>query len=179
MENQDKQLLEDEKKKEKDSEKTKDIRALAAEHRSRDNKSGVGFLWLFILFMMIVVVGAIVYIFYAPIVRTKYDTYKKDESSRYDLGIKCETVTEEGIAKFEGEVEYGVFVNEVSSDGLAYRAGVMRGDIITKINSYKVKKPKDISKALKKTKSKNTIHILVKRRNEDKYEEYDLTCKKK
>ena len=134
---------------------------------------------MFILFMMIVVVGAIVYIFYAPIVRTKYDTYKKGENSRYDLGVKCETVPEEELSKLESEIEYGVFVDEVLSDGLAYRAGIMRGDIIFKVNSYEIRKPKDISKALKKTKSKNTIHILVKRRNEDKYEEYDLTCKKK
>ncbi|MCR5628789.1 MULTISPECIES: PDZ domain-containing protein [Eubacterium] len=161
----------------KDMDKNKDIHALAAEHRSRDRKTGVGFLWLFILFMMVVVVGAVVYIFYAPIVRTKYDTYKKGESSRYDIGVKSEALSKEGLAKFNGEVEYGVFVNEVISDGLAYRAGVMRGDIILKVNSHKITRPKDISKALKKTKSKNTVHIIVKRLKDDKYEDYDLTCK--
>lgn len=172
MDKQDNQLIGND-----ESDKNKDIHALAAEHRSKDKKTGVGFLWLFILFMMVVVVGAIVYIFYAPVVRTKYDTYKRGENSRYDLGVKCETIDEEGLRKFNGEIEYGVFVNEVLSDSLAYRAGVMRGDIILKINSHKVNRPSDISKALKKTKSKNTVHILVKRRHEDKYEDYDLTCK--
>lgn len=175
MSKQDVQLLDED----KDKDKNKDIHALAAEHRNRDRKTGVGFLWLFILFMMVVVVGAIVYIFYVPIVRTKYDTYKKGENSRYELGIKSDTISEEGLRKYKGEIDHGVFVNEVLSDGIAYRAGVMRGDVILKVNSYEISKPKDITKALKKTKSKTSVHIIVMRLKEDKYEEYDLTCKVK
>ena len=157
--------------------KKQDVHSLREEQITKESQSSAVFLWIVVLVVMTIIVGVIVYVFYAPIVRTKYDTYKKGEDTKFELGVIAEEIVTEKMELSASDITYGVFVDEVLSDGLAYRAGVMRGDIIVKINSKKVKSVDDINKILKKMKSRNTVNIIVRRRKGNEYVKCELSCK--
>ena len=104
-----------------------------------------------------------------------------------DKLIKRETVSEEdkgylGIAVRDISSEDkqmfgypdGVYVDSVGEDGAAYKAGVLVGDIITKINDTKVNTASALVDEVANYKKGETITITVKRADKGKYKEKEL-----
>ena len=57
----------------------------------------------------------------------------------------------------------GVIVSGITENSLASEAGVMLGDIIVKINNYRVKNVNDFNKILKKLKKDEVVRLYIKR----------------
>ena len=67
-----------------------------------------------------------------------------------------------------GDDENGVKINGVVEEGAAERAGLQKGDIITKINDTAIEEYDDLSKALKDTKPEEVIKVTYTRDGQSK-----------
>jgi len=81
------------------------------------------------------------------------------------LGIEAESVDSQ-LAEYFG-VKEGVLVRSVSKNSAAEKAGLKAGDIILKIDEAKVTSPREITRAIRDLKSKNTFPITVMRNHKE------------
>ena len=63
----------------------------------------------------------------------------------------------------------GVVITEVEQGSPAFRAGLVSGDIITRINRQPVRTPQEASRALSAVPSGSTAFILVLRRGQEQF----------
>ena len=94
------------------------------------------------------------------------------EKDRGYLGITVRDISQDEKQMF-GYPD-GVYVDSVGEDGAAYKAGVLAGDIVTKINDTKVKTAQTLVDEVSNYKKGETITITVKRVNKGKYKEKEL-----
>src|SRR5215831_10583357 len=79
------------------------------------------------------------------------------------LGIFGEPLaSEEQLAEFFG-VQDGVLVRSVVKGSAAEKAGIKAGDVITKVDDEKVSSSAEITRVLRKDRTKKTITVIVVR----------------
>jgi len=84
------------------------------------------------------------------------------------LGVAIQRITPELAKSFKLEKEEGALVTEVYSGSPAAKAGLMRGDVITKFNDDDVEDPYDLSLYVGNTKPGSEVTIEVLRSGEEK-----------
>jgi serine protease Do len=77
------------------------------------------------------------------------------------LGISAQEVSEE-ISSMYG-IPVGVYIVEVSSDGAAAKAGIKKGDVLTKLDGKEIKTMADIDAVKKLHKAGDTVSAVVSR----------------
>ena len=102
----------------------------------------------------------------------------RDNEKGY-LGITGRSISD-SVSKAYG-IPVGVYVAAVSDTGAAYKAGIKRGDVITKIDGTTVKTIEEVQEKVNSTKAGTTIKVTIKRSDNGNYidKEIDVTLKGK
>ena len=95
----------------------------------------------------------------------------KDEEKGY-LGISGRTVSE-SLSEAYG-FPIGVYVSAVSDSGAAKKAGIKKGDIITKINDTKIMTIQQVLEKVNSTKAGTEITVTIARSQDGEYKEQDV-----
>lgn len=96
----------------------------------------------------------------------------KDNEKGY-LGVYYSDVTEEIASMYNWPV--GVYVKEALKDGSAYKAGIMTGDIITKVNDTEITAGTQLKEKVTSYRVGTDITITVMRSVNGKFEEKQIT----
>jgi serine protease Do len=81
------------------------------------------------------------------------------------LGIESESLSSQ-LADYFG-VKEGVLVRSVIKDSAADKAGIKAGDVIVKVDDAKVSSPRDITNALRASRTKRTFPVVVVRKQQE------------
>ena len=98
----------------------------------------------------------------------------KDEEKGY-LGITGQSVDSASAKQYN--MPEGVYVTGISDTGAAYKAGILQGDVITKIDGRDVKQVSDIQEIVNSKRVGTTIEVTLKRNNGKEYEEKVIKVK--
>ena len=85
------------------------------------------------------------------------------------LGINGSTVTDELKAYVNPEMPYGVYVTKVNTNSPAYDAGILNGDIITKISGKDIDSVKTFSDVVNSLEKGNVAQVNVQRYGKNEY----------
>ncbi len=104
-------------------------------------------------------------------VRTARETSsKRDQESAEKFGITISQLTPEDIQRQRAPADtQGVLVSEVEQGSPAFRAGLVPGDIITRINRQTVRTPQEAGRVLGAVPSGSTAFILAIRRGQEQF----------
>src|SRR5688572_17488637 len=101
---------------------------------------------------------------------TRETSDEPDEESAEKFGITMSTLTPEQAQRLRAPSDaQGVVITEVEQGSPAFRAGLVSGDIITRINRQPVRSPQEASRALGAVPSGSTAFILVLRRGQEQF----------
>ena len=89
-------------------------------------------------------------------------------TGKVDLGIDFTDITSDETAFYYGVNQTGCYVLSVDSGSNAEKAGVTRGDLVTKVNDTDVSSSSDITNALEKAEVGETVTFTVSRRGTSK-----------
>ncbi len=89
-------------------------------------------------------------------------------TGKVDLGIDFTDITSDETAFYYGVNQTGCYVLSVDSGSNAEKAGVTRGDLVTKVNDTDVSSSSDITDALEKAEVGDTVTFTVSRRGTSK-----------
>lgn len=89
-------------------------------------------------------------------------------TGKVDLGIDFTDITSDETAFYYGVNQTGCYVLSVDSGSNAEKAGVTRGDLVTKVNDKDVSSSSDITTALEKAEVGDTVTFTVSRRGTSK-----------
>lgn len=89
-------------------------------------------------------------------------------TGKVDLGIDFTDITSDETAFYYGVNQTGCYVLSVDSGSNAEKAGVTRGDLVTKVNDTDVSTSEDITTALEKGEVGDTVTFTVSRRGTSK-----------
>ena len=89
-------------------------------------------------------------------------------TGKVDLGIDFTDITSDETAFYYGVNQTGCYVLSVDSGSNAEKAGVTRGDLVTKVNDTDVSSSADITTALEKAEVGDTVTFTVSRRGTSK-----------
>lgn len=89
-------------------------------------------------------------------------------TGKVDLGIDFTDITSDETAFYYGVNQTGCYVLSVDSSSNAEKAGVTRGDLVTKVNDTDVSTSEDITTALEKAEVGDTVTFTVSRRGTSK-----------
>ena len=89
-------------------------------------------------------------------------------TGKVDLGIDFTDITSDETAFYYGVNQTGCYVLSVDSGSNAEKAGVTRGDLVTKVNDTDVSSSSDITTALEKAEVSDTVTFTVSRRGTSK-----------
>lgn len=89
-------------------------------------------------------------------------------TGKVDLGIDFTDITSDETAFYYGVNQTGCYVLSVDSGSNAEKAGVTRGDLVTKVNDTDVSSTSDITAALEKAEVGDTVTFTVSRRGTSK-----------
>lgn len=89
-------------------------------------------------------------------------------TGKVDLGIDFTDITSDETAFYYGVNQTGCYVLSVNSGSNAEKAGVTRGDLVTKVNDTDVSSSSDITTALEKAEVGDTVTFTVSRRGTSK-----------
>jgi serine protease Do len=93
-----------------------------------------------------------------------------DEESSQAFGITIGTLTPDIARRQRAPADAaGVVVSEVEPGSPAFRAGLQRGDIITRINRQPVRTPQEASRLLSAVPSGSTAFLLVLRGGQEQF----------
>ena len=98
---------------------------------------------------------------------------KVSEEQACFMGISCMDVSEEA-RRFYG-LPAGAYVAEVSKDSPADKAGIIKGDIITRFDGISLSSSSELLDTLTYYAAGETVQLTVARSNRGVYEEEDLT----
>lgn len=104
---------------------------------------------------------------------TRQTRSKVSEDQAAYLGISCKEVSAEVSQIYM--IPTGVFVATVEENGPAQKAGVLPGDVLTKIDGTKVTTYTELTNQLQYYAAGETIEIVVKRADGGEYVEHTLT----
>lgn len=97
---------------------------------------------------------------------------KVDASEEGYLGISCHDVSTDAQAY---GIPAGVYVAEATDGGVAQKAGIRQGDIITKFDGQTVTSVSEIKSLLQYYKAGETVDVVVERMSNDGYAEVTLS----
>jgi serine protease Do len=101
---------------------------------------------------------------------TRETSNEPDEESSQAFGITLNQLTPETARRLRAPADAeGVLVSDVEQGSPAFRAGLVRGDIITRINRQPVRTPQEASRALGAVPSGSTAFILVLRNGQEQF----------
>ncbi len=89
-------------------------------------------------------------------------------TGKVDLGIDFTVITSDETIFYYGVNQTGCYVLSVDSGSNAEKAGVTRGDLVTKVNDTDVSSSSDITAALEKAEVGDTVTFTVSRRGTSK-----------
>lgn len=89
-------------------------------------------------------------------------------TGKVDLGIDFTDITSDETAFYYGVNQTGCYVLSVDSGSNAEKAGVTRGDLVTKVNDTDVSSSSDVTAALEKAEVGDTVTFTVSRRGTSK-----------
>lgn len=93
-----------------------------------------------------------------------------DEQDTQGFGITLSALTPETARRLRAPADaQGVLVSDVEQGSPAFRAGLTRGDIITRVNRQPVRTPQDASRALSAVPSGGTAFLLVLRGGQEQF----------
>jgi serine protease Do len=93
-----------------------------------------------------------------------------NEESSSAFGITITNLTPEAARRLRAPSDAeGVLVSEIEQGSPAFRAGLQRGDIITRINRQPVRTPQEASRALSAVNSGSTAFLLVLRNGQEQF----------
>jgi len=92
-----------------------------------------------------------------------------DEEPSQGFGITLTALTPEIAKRLRATDAQGVLVSEVEQGSPAFRAGIARGDIITRVNRQPVRTPQEASGALSQVSSGGTAFLLVLRGGQEQF----------
>jgi serine protease Do len=93
-----------------------------------------------------------------------------DEEPSQGFGVTLTTLTADTAKRLRAPSDaQGVLVSDVEQGSPAFRAGVSRGDIITRINRQPVRTPQEASRALAQVPSGGTAFLLVIRGGQEQF----------
>lgn len=95
----------------------------------------------------------------------------KDDEKGY-LGISCENITQQQNMVYN--IPVGVYVTEVSKNGAADKAGIMAGDIITKVNGTKVETRSSLQSRITSKRVGTVVKITFQRSEFGAYKEHEV-----
>lgn len=97
---------------------------------------------------------------------------KVPESEMGYMGITPQTVTDEAVLYYS--MPEGVFVVDVAEGSAAQKAGIMKGDIITKMDGERVKTAEQLREVLSYFRSGEEMNLSISRRVDGEFENLDL-----
>lgn len=103
--------------------------------------------------------------------KTRVD--KVEESEMGYLGVTLQAVNSEAMTYYS--MPSGVYVVEVEDESAAKEAGIVRRDIITKVDGEKVSSAEQLKNILQYYKAGETIQITISRLESGEYVTHDLT----
>lgn len=92
------------------------------------------------------------------------------------LGVSGYSITEEVIEEFDLKVDKGFYIDQISTGSSAQFAGLLPGDVITKIDETTIENFDDLLKVMKFVRIGDVIEITVFRNN--KYKKISVKLKK-
>jgi len=92
-----------------------------------------------------------------------------DEEPSQGFGITLSALTAETAKRLRASDAQGVLVSDVEQGSPAFRAGLVRGDIITRVNRQPVRTPQEASRALAAVPSGGTAFLLVIRNGQEQF----------
>lgn len=103
----------------------------------------------------------------------EYQTKNKvSESNAGYMGITMQEIPDQMVSMYN--MPQGVFVYSVEENSPAQQAGIVKGDIIVKLDGFKITSISDIKNAMQYCAAGNTATVTVKRAVNGEYESYDL-----
>jgi S1-C subfamily serine protease len=85
----------------------------------------------------------------------------RSEQTQKKLGIQAQDLTAELANLLESQQQKGVLVTEVALDSSAMKAGLQRGDIITKANEQVISSATDLESLIQSMKPPSQIRLEV------------------
>ena len=93
-----------------------------------------------------------------------------DEQSSEGFGITLSALTADTARRLRAPADVqGVLVSDVEQGSSAFRAGIVRGDIITRVNRQQVRTPQEASRVLGQVPSGGTAFLLVLRGGQEQF----------
>jgi len=92
-----------------------------------------------------------------------------DDQESQGFGITLSPLTADAARRLKAQDAQGVLVSDVEQGSPAFRAGIARGDIITRINRQPVRSPQEASRALAQVPSGGTAFLLVLRGGQEQF----------
>jgi serine protease Do len=97
-------------------------------------------------------------------------TAEPDEEPSQGFGITLSQLTADTARRLRAPSDaQGVLVSDVEQGSPAFRAGIVRGDIITRVNRQQVRSPQEASRALAAVPSGGTAFLLVIRGGQEQF----------
>jgi serine protease Do len=97
-------------------------------------------------------------------------TAEPDEQPSEGFGITLSALTPETARRLRAPSDVqGVLVSDVEQGSPAFRAAIVRGDIITRVNRQPVRTPQEASRALAQVPSGGTAFLLVIRGGQEQF----------
>ena len=101
---------------------------------------------------------------------TRETSTEPDDEEAEKFGLTMTALTPETAQRLRAPSDVqGVVISEVEQGSPAFRAGLVSGDIITRINRQPVRTPQEASRALGSVPSGSTAFILVLRRGQEQF----------
>ena len=91
----------------------------------------------------------------------------KNEKEFNDYGFQLREMTKSLREKYDLPKEDALVIVSVDSDGEAYSKGIREGDIVKRVGTKKVTSLSDFKKYLKRSNSKGSLLLLIKKSNGD------------
>ena len=92
-----------------------------------------------------------------------------DEEPSQGFGVTLSVLTPDTAKRLRAADAQGVLVSDVEQGSPAFRAGLVRGDIITRVNRQAVRTPQEASRALAQVPSGGTAFLLVLRGGQEQF----------
>lgn len=96
------------------------------------------------------------------------DIIQFGEVQRVVIGIQGKTVDAQGVKDFNLKVNQGVYIDDLTEDGGAYKSGLKPGDVIVGLDGSKVNSMADLQEQITPHHPGDKVQVVVNRKGEEK-----------